>query len=112
MLQDFVHVLLILPAGGYGLVVIYDAYISWQEGELRSWEVFTLILAGALMILAGYLLWLGADSGFQLLLLALLSLHSVTLNSQHAQGEVDWRGQLGRLLVSLAVIALAYFAII
>lgn len=111
MLQDFVHVLLILPAGGYGLTAIYDAYRSWSDGELRAWEVFTLILAGALMVFAAFLLWSGRDGGFQLLLLALLSQHSVTLNNEHAQGEVDWPAQLGRLLLSVVVIVLAFFAI-
>ena len=111
MLQDFVHVLLILPVGGYGLTVIYNAYRSWRDGELRAWEAFTLILAGALMILAAFLLWSERDGGFQLLLLALLTQHSVTLSSQRAQGAVDWRAQLGRLLLSLIVIVLAFFAI-
>jgi hypothetical protein len=111
MLRDFVHVLLILPAGGYGLSVIYGAFQSRRDRELRAWEIFTLMLSGALMVLAAFLLWRGADGGFQLLLLALLSQHSVVLSSQYAQGDVNWHSQLGHLVFSLVVIVLAFFAI-
>lgn len=108
MLQDFVHVLLILPTAGYGALVTYNAIRSWREGDLQPWEFVAVLLAGGLILFASYLLWLGTTGGFQLLLLALLSLHSVMLNNEHGSPQTNWRT---RLLVSLVLLVLAYLAI-
>lgn len=107
-----VQILLIIPTGVYGGVTVLAGIQQFREKLIQGWAAAGLALVGVLMLVSAVLLWQSSNSGITVLVLALLSLHSLTINNGlQMHGKLNWRHHLVRFAISLVLIVLAFWSI-
>lgn len=95
----------------YGLLALLAGPQQWRLGKLRTGAANALMLAGVILLVAAYLVWMQSQWALWVTTGGLLAMHVLSaLNSAQAHGQIVWRQQLGRLLVSLVLLALAALA--
>jgi hypothetical protein len=112
MLMDFLKIFTLVLLIGYGLLIALAGPQQWRQKRVQGWSAIGMLLAGVLMLLAGYLLWQDAHQALVALLISLLALHSLTIqNGMHMHGKINWSHHTGRLGLSILLLSLTYFSL-
>jgi peptidoglycan/LPS O-acetylase OafA/YrhL len=110
--MDFLKIFTLVLLFGYGLLIALAGPQQWRQKRVQGWSALGMLLAGVLMLFAGYLLWQGAEQALIALLVSLLALHSLTIqNSLHMHGKINWNHHTGRLGLSILLLSLTYFSL-
>lgn len=113
--MDFIHFIVAPFVVLYGLLALLAGPQQWRQGKLRTAAANSLMLAGVILVVSGYLVWAQSRWALWVLGIGLITMHILAAinraqNSKSNGASFDWGGQGGRLLVSLLLFALAYLA--
>lgn len=97
----------------YGLLTAYASYGQFKEGKIQAWPAVGMFVAALAMIGAGLLLGELSPFTLPLLLISLLTLHTLAVvNGLHIHGKVNWRHHILRGALSLVLLALIVLALV
>ncbi len=111
--MDFIHFIVAPFVVLYGLLALLAGPQQWRQGKLQTAAANSLMLAGAILVVSGYLVWAQSRWALWVLGIGLLTMHVLAAvnrgqNTKPNKASLDWDGQGGRLVVSLVLFALAY----
>jgi hypothetical protein len=110
--MTFLTILGVVLIAVWGLLNAIAAIGQMRAREIPLWSAIGLLLGALGLFVAAWLLATGNPSTMLNLIGSLLLIHVVTIyNGYHLFGRFKASHHLGRLAVSLALIAIAYFAL-
>lgn len=94
----------------YGLLALLAGPQQWRRGKITTLAANSMLIVGALLLAAGYLVWAQSAWALWALGAGLLAMHVLAAVNAKATGTPAWSQQTGRLIVSAVLFGLAYMA--
>lgn len=96
----------------YGLLALLAGPQQWRRGKVSTLSANSMMIVGALLMVAAYLVWTRSQWALWALGVGLLAMHALAaVNSAHVTGKPAWGQQTGRLIVSAVLFGLAYLGL-
>ncbi len=96
----------------YGLLALLAGPQQWRRGNISTLAANSMMIVGALLLVAAYLVWAQSQWALWALGVGLLAMHGLAaVNSAHATGKPAWNQQTGRFVLTIVLFGLAYLGL-
>ena len=97
---------------GYGLLVAVAGPQQLRQRRIQPWAAMGMLGTGLFLLTAAYLLWVGSAYTLTVLLIGLVAMHALAVaNGLRMHGKINPSHHVGRLGLSLLLLALTYLAL-
>lgn len=110
--MDGLLIFTVLLAAAYGVLTAFAGFGELRQRRLQTWAAVATLLAGLVILAAAGLLAVRSPLTLAILAVGLLGMHAVAINNGYRLfGKLTPSHHLVRLVISLLVFTLSYFAL-
>jgi hypothetical protein len=96
----------------YGSLTAFAGYGQTRIGKIQIWAAWLFILFGLTVVGAGVIVFLHSGAALWVLLIGLLGIHGLAINNGwKMHGRINPSHHLGRLVISIVLLALTYLGL-